>query len=136
MGHPLFFGMGFIQQTKPTSSFFDQLKYETDVISQPLPEKRGAPKVLQTWGYPVHLKRISQTHKSSSLELINPRQEKERELEELRRTNPELALEEMEKLERTRIAERATLKHRNSSKYLQMQSRRVEYFWLLSTLYS
>ena len=63
-------------------------------------------------------------------------QEKERELEELKRTNPELALEEMEKLERTRIAERATLKHRNSSKYLQMQSRRVEYFWLLSTLYS
>ena len=52
-------------------------------------------------------------------------QEKERELEELKRTNPELALEEMEKLEKTRIAERATLKHRNSSKYLQMQSRHV-----------
>ena len=31
-----------------------------------------------------------------------------------------MALEAMEKLEKTRIAERATLKHRNSSKYLQM----------------
>ena len=63
-------------------------------------------------------------------------QEKERELEELKRTNPEMALEAMEKLEKTRIAERATLKHRNSSKYLQMQSRRVELFhsklWLKS----
>ena len=55
-------------------------------------------------------------------------QEKERELEELKKTNPEMAWEAMEKLEKTRIAERATLKHRNSSKYLQMQSRQVELF--------
>ena len=56
-------------------------------------------------------------------------------MEELKRTNPEVALEEMEKLEKTRIAERATLKHRNSSKYLQMQSRQVE-FCTLSKLSS
>ena len=64
MGHPLFFGMGFnkpnrfIQQTKPTSSYFDQLKYETDVISQPLPEKRGAlPKSPPDLGIPCTFKK-------------------------------------------------------------------------------
>ena len=46
-------------------------------------------------------------------------------MEELKKTNPEVALERMEALEKTRIMERATLKHRNSSKYLQMQSRQV-----------
>ena len=45
----------------------------------------------------------------------------------MKRTNPELALEEMERLEKIRMVERATLKHRNSSKYLQMQSRRVTF---------
>ena len=47
--------------------------------------------------------------------------EEEKELEELRRTNPDLALERMEK---SRILERATLRHRNNSKYLQMLAQR------------
>ena len=64
-------------------------------------------------------------------QIYDYQQEKERELEELKRTNPEMALEAMEKLEKTRIAERATLKHRNSSKYLQMQSRQVELFHVM-----
>ena len=72
-------------------------------------------------------------------QIYDYQQEKERELEELKRTNPEMALEAMEKLEKTRIAERATLKHRNSSKYLQMQSRQVELFhsklWLESVIF-
>ncbi len=52
--------------------------------------------------------------------------EKQRELEELHKTNPELALEKLAELDKTRIAERASLKHRNSSKYLQTQARKAK----------
>ena len=51
--------------------------------------------------------------------------EKLQELEELQKSNPELAQEKLEEMDKIRIAERASLKHRNSSKYLQMQARRA-----------
>lgn len=53
--------------------------------------------------------------------------EKQREMDELQKTNPELAIERMAELDKTRVMERASLKHRNSSKFLQMQSRRARY---------
>ncbi|XP_040180988.1 U3 small nucleolar RNA-associated protein 14 homolog A isoform X2 [Rana temporaria] len=40
-----------------------------------------------------------------------------KEFEELRKTNPEAALEELEKLQRARIEERMSLKHQNSGKW-------------------
>ncbi len=51
--------------------------------------------------------------------------EKERELDELTRTNPELAAERLAEAEKARMEERATLKHRNTSKFMQMQARRA-----------
>lgn len=51
--------------------------------------------------------------------------EKLRELEELQLTNPELAAERIASEEAVRIGERASLKHRNSSKYLQQQAQRA-----------
>ncbi|QQP58438.1 Smooth muscle caldesmon_ putativelike, partial [Caligus rogercresseyi] len=50
------------------------------------------------------------------------RKDKLRELELLHATNPELAAEKLEEMEKIRIEERATLKHRNASKFLQFQS--------------
>ncbi|XP_040582267.1 U3 small nucleolar RNA-associated protein 14 homolog A [Lepeophtheirus salmonis] len=48
--------------------------------------------------------------------------DKVRELELLHASNPELAAEKLEEMEKIRIQERATLKHRNASKYLQAQA--------------
>lgn len=53
--------------------------------------------------------------------------EKLQEMAELQKTNPELAQERLEEMDRGRIAERASLKHRNSSKYLKMQAKRAKY---------
>ena len=52
--------------------------------------------------------------------------EKLRELEELQKSNPELAAEKINSEEAVRIMERASLKHRNSSKYLQQQAKRAK----------
>merc|ERR1712106_29601 len=50
--------------------------------------------------------------------------EKLAELEELTRTDPEAAAEKLAELDKVRIEERASLKHRNASKYLQEQAKR------------
>ena len=50
--------------------------------------------------------------------------EKLAELEELTRTDPEAAAEKLAELDKIRIEERASLKHRNASKYLQEQAKR------------
>jgi len=50
--------------------------------------------------------------------------EKLAELEELTRTDPEAAAEKLAELDKVRIEERASLKHRNASKYLQDQAKR------------
>merc|ERR1711874_565308 len=59
------------------------------------------------------------------------RKEKEKqklkELEELERIDPEAAAEKLEEMEKTRIEERASLKHRNASKHLQFQAKRAKY---------
>jgi U3 small nucleolar RNA-associated protein 14 len=47
--------------------------------------------------------------------------EKLQELEHLQNTDPEAAREKLEEMEKMRIDERASLKHRNASKYLQLQ---------------
>jgi len=49
--------------------------------------------------------------------------EKLAELEELTRTDPEAAAEKLAELDKVRIEERASLKHRNASKYLQEQAK-------------
>ena len=53
--------------------------------------------------------------------------EKLQELERLQATDPEAAKEKLEEMEKVRIGERATLKHRNASKYLQLQAKRAKF---------
>merc|ERR1719370_361179 len=53
--------------------------------------------------------------------------EKVQELERLQATDPEAAKEKLEEMEKVRIGERATLKHRNASKYLQLQAKRAKF---------
>ena len=48
------------------------------------------------------------------------------ELEQLSKIDPEAAAEKMEQLEKKRIEERATLKHRNASKFLQDTAKRAK----------
>ena len=48
------------------------------------------------------------------------------ELEQLSQNDPEAAAEKMEQLERKRIEERASLKHRNASKFLQDKAKRAK----------
>ena len=48
------------------------------------------------------------------------------EIEQLSKTDPEAAAEKLEQLEKARIQERASLKHRNASKYLQDASKRAK----------
>lgn len=43
------------------------------------------------------------------------------ELELLQATDPEAAKDKLEEMEKMRVGERASLKHRNASKYLQLQ---------------
>jgi U3 small nucleolar RNA-associated protein 14 len=50
-----------------------------------------------------------------------------REFEELQKTNPEAAMEKLEELEKARITERMTLKHRNTTKWAKMQAARAKY---------
>ncbi|XP_076308315.1 U3 small nucleolar RNA-associated protein 14 homolog A-like [Tachypleus tridentatus] len=50
-----------------------------------------------------------------------------KEFEELNKTDPELALEKLEDLERQRILERVTLKHRNTGKWAKQQKLRAKY---------
>ena len=45
-------------------------------------------------------------------------------MEELTRTEPEAAAEKLAELDKVRIEERASLKHRNTLKYLQDQAKR------------
>jgi len=52
--------------------------------------------------------------------------EKLKELESLAQSDPQAAAEELERMERQRIEERATLKHRNASKYLHDQAKRAK----------
>jgi len=51
------------------------------------------------------------------------KREKLKELEKLAETDPQAAAEELERLDRMRIEERASLKHRNASKFLQEQQK-------------
>lgn len=53
--------------------------------------------------------------------------EKQRELEELKRTDPELAAEKMAEAEGVRVLERANLRHRNNSKYLKSLAKKATY---------
>jgi len=53
--------------------------------------------------------------------------EKVQELERLQATDPEAAKEKLEEMEKVRIGERASLKHRNASKYLQLQAKRAKF---------
>ncbi|KAM5145688.1 LOW QUALITY PROTEIN: U3 small nucleolar RNA-associated protein 14 homolog A-like [Mantella aurantiaca] len=55
------------------------------------------------------------------------RREAVKEFEELRRTNPEAALEELEKLEKTRMQERMSLKHQNSGKWAKSKAIMAKY---------
>jgi len=48
------------------------------------------------------------------------------ELEQLSRIDPEAAAEKLEQIEKTRIEERASLKHRNASKFLQDTAKRAK----------
>lgn len=53
--------------------------------------------------------------------------QKIKELEELERTDPAAAAEKLAEMDKTRIEERASLKHRNASKHLQFQAKRAKY---------
>ncbi|XP_068106097.1 U3 small nucleolar RNA-associated protein 14 homolog A isoform X2 [Hyperolius riggenbachi] len=50
-----------------------------------------------------------------------------KEFDELRKTNPEAALEELQKLERARMEERMTLKHQNSGKWAKSKAIMAKY---------
>lgn len=52
--------------------------------------------------------------------------EKLQQLEQLAHNDPEAAAEQLEQLERRRIEERASLKHRNASRFLQEQAKRAK----------
>ena len=54
------------------------------------------------------------------------RNEELAELEQLSKTDPEAAAEKLEHIEKTRIEERASLKHRNASKFLQNTAKRAK----------
>ena len=54
------------------------------------------------------------------------RNEELAELEQLSKTDPEAAAEKLEQIEKTRIEERASLKHRNASKFLQDTAKRAK----------
>lgn len=83
-------------------------------------------RALQSY-HEVKAKRQKKIKSKTYRKLTRKMKEKNRmaELEELERTNPELAAQEMEKLNKGRILERATLRHRNSSKYLQTLAKRA-----------
>ena len=50
-----------------------------------------------------------------------------REFEELQKTNPEAAMEKLQELDKARIQERMSLKHRNTTKWAKMQAARAKY---------
>ncbi len=74
------------------------------------------------------LKRQNRIKSRKYRKLARKQKEKERqkEIEQLRKTDPEKALELMREDEKTRILERATLRHRNNSKFMQLQARRAK----------
>lgn len=50
-----------------------------------------------------------------------------KDFEELQKTDPQAAMIKLEELERARIQERMSLKHRNTSKWAKMQAARAKY---------
>ncbi len=84
-------------------------------------------KLLQQY-QEAKLKRQNKIKSRKYRKLARKQKEKEREkeIEELRRTDPEAALQMAKDDEKTRILERATLRHRNNSKYMQLQARRAK----------
>lgn len=50
-----------------------------------------------------------------------------KEFEELQKKDPEAAMVKLEELERARVQERMSLKHRNTSKWAKMQAARAKY---------
>ena len=83
-------------------------------------------KLLQQY-QEAKLKRQNKIKSRKYRKLARKQKDKERakEIEELKRTDPERAMEMMKEDEKTRILERATLRHRNNSKYMQLQARRA-----------
>ena len=83
-------------------------------------------KLLQQY-QEAKLKRKNKIKSRKYRKLARKQKEKDRriEIEELRRTDPEAAARMEEDDGKTRIVERAMLRHRNNSKYMQMQGRRA-----------
>lgn len=50
-----------------------------------------------------------------------------KEFEELKKSNPEAAMEKLEELEKARVNERMSLKHRNTTKWAKMHAARAKY---------
>jgi len=73
-------------------------------------------------------KRQSKIKSKSYRKLMRKIKNKEelKQLENLAATDPQAAAERIEKMNKVRILERATLKHRNSSKYMQEQAKRAK----------
>jgi len=84
-------------------------------------------KILQTY-QEAKLKRQNKIKSKKYRKVMRKHKEKEKmkELEELQKTDPEAAAERLKEAQRSRILERATLRHRNNSKYLQLQAKRAK----------
>ncbi len=82
-------------------------------------------RMLQSY-HEAKIKRQNKIKSKSYRKILRKQRAKEKakEMEELQRNDPEAVLEKLQELDKTRILERASLRHRNSSKYLQMQARR------------
>lgn len=76
-------------------------------------------------------KRMQGKIKSKKYHKLRKREElkkKMKEFEELKATNPEAALKELEKIERTRVQERTTLRHKNTGTWAKNLKVRIQNF--------
>ena len=74
------------------------------------------------------LKRQNKIKSKKYRKLVRKQKEKDmqKEIEELQRTDPEAAYEKLMEAKKTRVLERATLRHRNNSKYLQLLAKKAK----------
>ena len=98
-------------------------------VKEALERKKELAKIRALQTYQEQRFRRMKKIKSKKFRKIERKMKKKEdlaEIEQLSKTDPEAAAEKLEQLEKARIQERASLKHRNASKYLQDASKRAK----------
>lgn len=109
---------------------FDNSKKFPMSLKEMLSRRREAAKLRAFQGYQEAKARRQNKIKSKKYHRIQKREkmkEKLKEFEQLQKTNPELALQKLDEIEKTRAEERFSLRHKSTGKWARSKQIRAKY---------